>query len=205
MNKVLIGFNVVLAAAVVYLFVKAPSAKQDNKKTPEVKMNAAFTGEKSKGELRIAVVNIDSLNMQYELFKDEAARLQKITQEIQKEMQQAEQKAMQKMQYYQSKDPNLMTNKEKQDAGYQMQKIEQDFMILKNKKSIYLDSLQTEVNVKGDQALRKFLKDFSADKKIDFILRDGYASPLLYSDSVYDITAVVAKALNEEYKKSKGQ
>ena len=112
MNKVLIGFNILLAAAVIYLFVRPSGGKEEVKKA-EVKMNAAFTGEKTKGELRVAYVNIDSLNQKYELFKDEAKRLEGITQSIQKELQDAEQTAIRKSQNLQRVDPTVLTEREK--------------------------------------------------------------------------------------------
>jgi len=204
MNKVLIGFNIVLAAAVVYLFVKSPGKNTEEKKT-EVKMNAAFAGEKNKGDLRIAYVNIDSLNVKYDLFKDEAKRLEGITTNIQTELQQAEQTAIRKSQALQNRDINIMTDREKQAVMMSLQKIEADFMMLKNKRGAYLDSLQNAISMKADQSLKAFLKKFSAEKKIDFVLREGFASPMLYGDAIYDITDVVAKALNDEYMKTKGQ
>lgn len=204
MNKVLIGFNVLLAAAVVYLFVQSPGNKTEEPKKNTTEVNAAFVGEKAKGDLRVAVVNIDSLNVKYDLFKDEAARLQKRTSEIRQELQTAKDKAMRRMQAIQSKDPNLMTNSEKQNAGFQLQKIEQEYMILENKRSVELDSLNAVISERGNESLKKFLQSFAAEKKIDFVLRDGYMSPILYGDTIYDITDVVAKALNEEYQKTKG-
>lgn len=204
MNKVLIGFNIVLAAAVVYLFVKSPGKKEEEKKA-EVKMNAAFAGEKTKGDLRIAYVNIDSLNVKYELFKDEAKRLEGITTNIQKELQQAEQNAIRRSQALQNRDINIMTDREKQQVMMSLQKIEADFMMLKNKRGAYLDSLQSAISMDADKSMKSFLKKFASEKKIDFVLRDGFASPMLYGDNIYDITEVVAKALNDEYLQSKGK
>lgn len=204
MNKVLIGFNVILAAAVIYLFVR-PSGKKEEEKKSEVKMSAAFTGDKAKGEVRIAYVNIDSLNQKYELFKDEAKRLQEIGSQIQQEMKAAEDNAIRKSQALQSRDMNIMTDREKQAVYNQLQKLQNDFMILKETRGAYMDSLQQAISMRGDQALKTFLKQFASEKKIDYILRDGFASPLLYGDSIYDITDVVAAALNEEYLKTKGK
>ena len=198
MNKVLIGFNVILAAAVIYLFVSKSSPAPETKKG-EV-LSAAFVGDKTKGDLRIAYLNLDSLNEKYELFKDEAAKLQVIGTNIQQEIAQREQQAINKSQSIQ-KDFELKTKSEQQQAYMILQKIENDFMVFKNTRSAYLDSVQVAISKRGEAALKKFLKTFCADKKIDFVLRDGYASAILFGDSLFSITNIVAEGLNAEYKK----
>jgi Skp family chaperone for outer membrane proteins len=199
MNKILIGFNIVLAAAVIYLFATRPSVSNEPEKK-EVKLNAAFAGDKGKGDLRIAYLNLDSLNETYQLFKDEAQKLQGIVAQIEQEIQQKQQTAMAKSQALQ-KDFELKTKSEQQYAYATLQKIENDFMVFKNRRSGYVDSLQIAISQKGEASLKKFLKTFCAEKKIDFVLRDGYASAILYGDNVFNITRAVADGLNAEYKK----
>jgi Skp family chaperone for outer membrane proteins len=199
MNKVLIGFNVVLAAAVIYLFVSRPSGSKEAEKK-QLPVNSAFTGDKGKGDLRIAYLNLDSLNQTYNLFKDESQKLQVIGAGIEQEIQQKQQNAMARSQALQ-KNFELKTKSEQEQAYMMLQKIENDFMVFKNKKTAYIDSLQVTISQKGEAALKKFLKSFCTEKKIDFVLRDGYASAILYGDEVFSITKVVSDGLNAEYKK----
>ncbi|HYG52118.1 MAG TPA: OmpH family outer membrane protein [Flavobacteriales bacterium] len=206
MNKVLIGFNVVLAAAVVYLFFRSPSApagkkgeaakEEPVKKTPMT--STVFKGSKGTGEIRIAFINSDSLSASYQLFKDAEAELNKLSMEVQKQLQSREQgliataKALEK-------DFNMKTLSEQQQAQQKMQNLEMAYNKYKEEQMTMLDKVRNDNLIKGDMALKKFLEGYCAENKIDYVLRDGMVGALFYGNPVYDITADVAKGLNAEY------
>lgn len=201
MNKILLGFNVILGAAVVYLFFKKPTEtekKNGNKTTQEL----PFSGEKSKGDLRIAFLTVDSLNENYQLFKDELKKMESVVQQLNQEVMDEERKAMMKAQALQ-KDFQYKPQSEQQRVGMLLQKMEQDFMMFKAKRERHIDSLQSAVTQRGEKALKKFLKTYCKENKIDFVLRDGIASSIMFGDTIFDITKLVTKALNDEYQKSK--
>jgi Skp family chaperone for outer membrane proteins len=207
MNKVLIGFNIVLATAVAYLFFTKPSAeekKEETVKTEPVKKtqmtSSVFKGSKGSGELRVAFINSDSLSASYQLFKDAEAELNKRSTEVQKQLQTKEANLMA---YARSleKDFNLKTLSEQQQAQQAMQGLEMQYNKFKEEQMAVLDQLRNENLVKGDAALKKFLTGYCEENKIDYVIRDGVVGSIFYGNPVYDITADVAKGLNAEYKK----
>lgn len=208
MNKVLIGFNIVLAAAVAYLFFTRPSGDagktEETVKTEPVKKtpmtSTVFKGNKSTGELRVAFINSDSLSASYQLFKDAEAALNKLSTEVQTQLQKKETYLMSYAKNVE-KNYNTMTLSEQQQAQQTMQGLEMQYGKYKEEQMTMLDKMRNDNLIKGDAALKKFLSGYCEENKIDYVLRDGMVGALFYGNPVYDITADVARGLNAEYKK----
>ncbi len=207
MNKIVVGFNLILAAAVVWLFFKSPSGntKTEENKIPKTEIVATgnkFTTEKGKGEVRVAFINSDSLSVRYELFKKAESDLTVLNEKIGKELQQKEQSLMATGQRLQ-KDFDIKSKSEQEAAMRQMQALEMNYNKFKEEKMAELDKVRNENLQKADEALKKFLEKYCADNKIDFVLKDGMVGSIFYANKIFDITDDVANGLNNEYNKSK--
>lgn len=207
MNKVLIGFNVVLAAAVVYLFFKKPGkpGETETENKTEVKStapstNKAFSSAKSDGQLRVAFINSDSLSSQYLLFKEAETELTTLSEQIGKELQAKEASLMATGQRLQ-KDFELKTKSEQEAAMRQMQSMEAGYNKFKEEKMAILDRVRNENLMKAETALKKFLDTYCEANKIDYVMREGSTGSIFYGNKVFDITNDVAIGLNAEYNK----
>jgi len=200
MNKVLIGFNVVLAAAVAYLFFKSPSepTKKEGEKQAQ---ETPFKGKKSKGELRIATVDLDSITNSYQLFKDQKVKMDQLGNQFMEELADMENKLIGASKKYE-KDYNILTLSERQQREMYLQKMQNDYMILKEQRMGFMDSVRNSLNERAMIKLEGFIVDYSKKNEIDFVFpRLAAAKTLLYAEKSYDITGVCIAFLNEEYKK----
>lgn len=209
MNKILLGFNVILAIAIVYLFVKpANGDKNEEKEKPIKETNTkeknAFSSEKTEGQLRIAFIQSDTLSSRYDLFKETETELNKLSQEVNQQLQAKEQSLMAQGQKLQ-KDFELKTKSEQEQAMRQMQNLEMNYNKFKEEKLGELERFRNENLIKAETALKAFLEKYCVDNKIDYVLRDGMAGSIFYGNKIFDITSDVAKGLNEEYHKNKGK
>lgn len=209
MNKVLVGFNVILAAAVVYLFVARPgNGEEETEPQKETKTevktgtSTVFKANKGDGELRVAFIQADTLSARYDFFKQVEMEINMKSEQIGKELQAKEKQLMGASQRIQ-KDFELKTKSEQEQAYMQMQNLEMNYQKFKEEKMRELDDLRNSNLSKADDALKKFLKTYCAENKIDFVLRDGLTGSMFYGNTIYDITEDVAKGLNAEYKKGK--
>lgn len=208
MNKVLIGFNVVLAIAVAFLFFKKPSTGEEKTEKQESTKPASetkvFGSKKGSGELRVAFIQSDTLSKRYTLFQETETELNKLSEQVSKELQSKEQNLMATGQRLQ-KDFEMKTKSEQEAAMRQMQALEMNYNKFKEEKLAELDRFRNENLVKAENELKKFLEKYCTDNQIDFVLRDGMAGSIFYGNKAFDITDDVAKGLNEEYQKSKGK
>lgn len=194
----------VLTAAVAALFVLHFTGS--NKSKPKATdSKAAKDPNDSARHIRVAYIDLDTIQKQYEFFKlknDELeADKQRMENQIQGDLNKLEKDRIAFLKRGQS-----ITQQEaetfQQEYQTRYQQIGQRQQTLQSqhldKQAKAIDDIQKRIN--------EYLKVFNADKRYDFIFSTQEGNPTLYyKDPAFDITNEVVQGLNEEYKKTKKQ
>lgn len=191
----------VVTAAVAALFVLHFSSK--NSKQPSVGTRAVTDPKDSVRHIRVAYIDLDTIQKQYEFFKLKNSEIeadkQRIDNQIQNDLTKLENDRIAFLKRGQS-----ITQQEaeafQQEYQTRYQQIGQRQQTLQSqhldRQAKAIDEIQKRIN--------EYLKLFNSDKKYDFIFSTQEGNPTLYyKDTTFNITAEVVKGLNEEYKKTK--
>jgi outer membrane protein len=187
--------NVVLGIAVAVLFYFQFSGSK----------SAVATGSKtvSAGDFKIAYFEIDSVESQFNYYKEVSNSIQAKAQQNNNELNQLKEVFAAKYQELQ-KNGQRMTESEVNARQQELQQMDKTF---KSKEQMMNNEMQDE-SMKKLQDVKKKITDYLADynkaKGYAFIL--GNNSDMLsmyYKDTAYDITADLVKGLNELYKAKK--
>lgn len=192
MKNYILGINILLVIAVSTLFYLHFSSK----KSPATSVNSKVAGN----GFKIAYFEMDSVQNQFEYFKEVRNALTAKDQELGRAFSQLENNFRNKYQELQ-KTGNTLSQAEV--ASKQQELVEMD-KNLKSKKQVMDEEMQDEQFKKLQDVKRKiedYLKDFNKDKTYAFIFANMPEMNMYYKDTVYNVTAEVVKGLNETYKK----
>lgn len=197
-NTVLIVWNVVLTAMVAFLLFHVLSEEQ-GKKDPAFEKKSSVISDSS-GSIRIAYVNIDSLQAHYELYEQRKK-------ELEKKQQQSEALLSKKIDALQNdytaaqQSAATMTEAQLQATQEKLQRQQAEIQQLQT-------SLQTDFQKQLDQSnkqlkdsLDSFIKNYNADKRFTYILSYSDGGDILFAQPQFDVTEDAIKGLNERLKK----
>ncbi|MBA3662779.1 MAG: OmpH family outer membrane protein [Bacteroidetes bacterium] len=214
MNKILVGINVVLIAAVAFLFYKinkispadtgkvtegsSSELKKDSIK-PRTVVNSVSTPVTGK----IAFVNIDQINEQSSEVNDLIAEAKRTKGNIESSVESLSQKYQTKMEEYQtSAKAGIRSQADMESLAKEIQGIEREAQ----NKQLQMDNLSMNINEKNaafQQGLKQFLVKWN-NGRYDYILTYSEAIPsMLLGNAALDITKEVIDQVNEEYKSRK--
>lgn len=155
--------------------------------------------------IKIAYVNIDSLEEHYELLKSKRADFKKQQEQMEGELQASYQQMQQKAEGVQKKaQAQTITESEYKTAEKELMLMQQS---LESRKQSLTDKLlkqQEEFSKELKKNLDTYLESYNKDKHYDFILSysAGGGSPIMYANKQYEITNDVIAGMNAS---SKGQ
>ena len=212
MNKILIGVNAILIAAVAFLFFKVNSlsgaatapAAEDKVETPAPKKEpvAALKQLGNTPTGKIAYVNIDELNENSLEINDMINEAKKRRNNIEGSLENLNMQYQKKMEDYQNSakagiaSQNEMQMKEKEKEIMAIEKEAQN-------KQLQMENLTMDISEKNT-AFQKNVKSYLLkwnDGKYDFILSYSDAVPsMLLGNTSLEITKEIIEALNAEYK-----
>ncbi len=187
--------NVVLGIAVAVLFYIQFSGSK-----PTV---AAGSKAVAAGDFRIAYFEIDSVESQFNYYKEVSNSIQAKAQQNNNELNQLKEVFASKYQELQ-KNGQRMTEAEVNARQQELQQMDKTF---KSKEQMMNNEMQDESMKKLQDVKKKitdYLAEYNKSKGYAFIL--GNNSDMLsmyYKDTAYDITADLVKGLNELYKAKK--
>jgi outer membrane protein len=187
--------NVVLGIAVAVLFYFQFSGSK-----PSV---AAGSKAVAAGDFRIAYFEIDSVESQFNYYKEVSNSIQAKAQQNNNELNQLKEVFASKYQELQ-KNGQRMTESEVNARQQELQQMDKTF---KSKEQMMNNEMQDESMKKLQDVKKKitdYLAEYNKSKGYAFIL--GNNSDMLsmyYKDTAYDITADLVKGLNELYKAKK--
>ena len=134
-------------------------------------MNQSKKGEKLRKEIE----------QKLEYYKKKAEELEKKAKAIQKQM-----------------ESPALSEKGKQKKQEELQKIEQEFLVLQQKAQMELNEMKMKAEKKMLDDIKRIVKKYSEKNNIDIVFIGGQLSALLYADKKLDITDIILKMYDEE-------
>lgn len=195
MKNYTIGLNIALVIAVAVLFYLHFSSKK------QVQLANTASSNRGAGNFKIAYIEIDSVQNQFELLKEVRSSLNSKDQELSRQLSQLENNFTKKYQDFQKNGPSLS---QAEVASRQQELVELD-KNLKSKKQSMEAELQDESFKKLQDVKKKiedYLKIYNKDKGYAYIFASS-PDMMYYKDTIYNITPDVVKGLNELYKNKK--
>jgi outer membrane protein len=194
LQKALIILNVLLLAAVVYLFADRFSSS-DKGGDAKTEPNA----EASTGPLSVAYVNIDTLLNNYTIFKSKQEELSAREQQEDGKLR-SRGKALEReiMALQEKAQMGTMTPKDLQMEEQRLMAKQQSFMEDQERISRELLAETTRINDELQGKIVETIKDFKEENGYDIVLSYGSGSPVLAIDESLDITQLVLSRLNQK-------
>lgn len=211
MNRILIGLNVALLAAVCYLFYKvstlSPSAentqKAEDEKTPEAKAPVSIEQKGSTPTGKIAFVNIDKLNEESAEIEDLVNESKKRKMSIEASMESLNMEYQKKLEEYQtSAKAGIAPASEMEAKAKYIQSLEKQAQ----NKQLQMDELSNDMNEKNanfQKTVKSYLLKWN-NGRYDYILSYSEALPsMLLGNTTFEVTREIIDGINKEYKESK--
>ncbi len=184
---------VIIAAAAIAF---SACGKKDEQKPAQAAASAAGEG------LKIAYIDVDSLQAKYDFFNEKKAEFEAKMQSYQAQIQQKENALAQLQNSIQTRMQNGQISSEAQ-YKQEMQKYEQQqnaYAKLSQTAQEEMAALQNGFNEALTDSIEHYLAEYNKAKKFAVILNKAAA---LYAAPALDITDDVVAGLNKRYKKSK--
>lgn len=160
------------------------------------------SAQKTAAPLRIAYVDLDTVQAHYDLCTDLTNHLEQKSISAQKELQAKTRAFQEHYNALQKKYQNgqFASQAEFENAQASLQKEQEDGAKRENELSADIQKHQMEGLQRMNDSVESFIKSYNKTKKYDYILMKATT---LYANPAYDITQEVIKGLNKRYKDSK--
>jgi len=201
MKNLSLIINVVLAIAVIILFVLVFGIKSNISGNQTVSNKSTYTG----GKLSIAYVNVDSLLIHYQFAKEANESLIRKQEDSRLKVNSMKQQLQNEVEDFQRKRDNnafLSIDRAKQEAN-RLEKKNQELQELDGNLSRQLMQVQQKMSEQLRDTINKFMKEYNKDRKYQVIFSNTSADNVLYAEKGYDITTEVTKLLNDRFEASK--
>lgn len=168
-----------------------------------------FSGEKgtqvdAQSAGKIAFVNMDSLQQQYDFYIDLKAEFSAKEKNAERDLQKRIQNyAVKEEKFVKQYKAGLLSANEAQKKQQDLQAEAAKLQEYKRSVEEGLISITQEKNEELFNKVTDFLKEYNKEKGYSYIFRHGIGSPLLITDEAHNITDAVIKGLNEAYKSEK--
>lgn len=154
------------------------------------------------GSGRIAYVDIDTLEANYEYLKSKKEEFVKKQEAMKGELERSAQQMQNDVANIQRKaQAGTMTQAEYQAAEKRVMQMQQSLQAREAALTKQLMSEQEQFNKDLETRLDEFLEDFNKDKHYDYILSYSRSGSIMYADKSLNITNEVIKGMNEMSKK----
>jgi len=199
MKKLSLVLNIVLALAVVVLFILHFTGIGASPKNATAGLPAGAIGSNN-----IYYVQIDSVINNFDMATDLSGELESKYNASEAEFQ-SKQKAYQNdLNDYQYKaQRGLITRSEAQDIEQKLYAKQQSLVQLQQQLSTELGEKQTVMNRQVINAIMDYLKKNSKELNYKYVLGTSFGGNILYANDSLDITPAIIKGLNEDYKNAK--
>lgn len=201
MKKYLFRVALVMTMAT---FVASCNKSENKSDDAQAKTSAESkaTDTKEAKPLRIAYVDLDSVQAHYDLCTDLTNQLEQKSINAQKELQAKTRAFQQHYNTLQQKYQNgqFSSQAEFENAQANLQKEQEAGAQRESEITAEIQKLQVEGMQQMNDSVESFIKSYNQSKKYDFIL---VKSTTLYANPAYDITNEVIQGLNKRYKSSK--
>lgn len=195
MNKI----NYVKSACAAFLILCATT--QCTPKQGETVAATPVASENGTSDLRIAYINIDSLLVNYNYAKDLNEALLRKQENSRVSINQKGKALEREVADFQNKIKNnaFLSEQRAQQEANRLQKQEADLQELSQRMSNELMIEQQKMNAQLNDSIHKFLQEYNAVKKYEFIFSNTMGDNILIANPKYDITNEVLNELNKRY------
>lgn len=194
-NNLSIVLNVVLAVAVVVLYVLHFSGKSTASEG-----GTSASGAMNPSNLSIAYVNSDSLLKNYDFFKDLEKKLLDKRDKLNLEYQNRAEGLQREIGNFQSTAGN-MTISQAKAVEEDLRKKQQNLMMYQEQLGQQLMGEESKMNAQLYDKVADYLRVYGTDKNLQLVLTYTKGSGVLYANDSLDITKHIILGLNEDYKK----
>lgn len=148
---------------------------------------------------QIAYFELDSLQNNYQYFKDALNTLKTKEESMNNELAALEKSYQKKIGEWQQKGNN-MSQAEAEAANREYQQMQQNFQSRKQQLDQNINDQMNDTRKKIRERLEAYLKEYNKDRRYSYIFSD-FPEGIFYKDTIYNITNDLIKGLNESYKK----
>lgn len=198
MKNVLLGLNVVLIAAVGYLFYLHFQSK------PDVNNDAEAAKDTKVDKGAIAYFELDSLENNYEYAKEVKNYLTQKDRDNAAMLNKVKNNFNEKYKEYQQKGPNL-SQSEQSEYQQELMKLQNDYAQLEQKLTASMNAEAVEKMQQVKMKIQDFLKNYCAVKGLSYVFASSADDYLYYKDTVRNITPEIITGLNEQYRTTKSK
>jgi len=200
-NNLPLIFNIVLAIAVICLFVLV----LNNKTGQECTKETVSVDSLSHSKLPIAYVNIDSLLLGYQFAKDANESLIKEQENSRLTINRRARQLQDEMSEFQRKLENnaFLSRQRAEDEQTRLMKKQQELQELDARLTQELMQKQQKMSEELRDTINLILNVYNADKKYQMIFSNSLNDNILYSDKAYDITSDIIGLLNKRWEAKK--
>jgi outer membrane protein len=200
MKKLPLIFNIVLALAVIVLYVLHFTGIGTAKKTTE--KTSGIVG--SVNGNRIFYVQIDSVISKFEMATDLSGEFESKYKSSEAQLQSKQQAYQNDVNDYQYKvQRQLVTRSEAQKIEQDLYAKQQNLIKLQQDLSQELTENQVVMNRQVINAIMEYLKENDARFNYKYVLGTSFGGNILYANDSLDITKNIIEGLNEKYRANK--
>jgi len=190
-STILSVLSLIVSAVVAFLYF--------NGKQPAKVAGPAVTNNSPAKEFKIAYFDIDSLETNYEYFKDQLAIFKKKEESMNNELANLERSYQKKISEWQQKGAS-MSQSESEAVQREYAQMQQTYQGRKQtlEQNLAEQSMNSKKEIKDK--IETFLRTYNKNGEFAYIF--SYVPEMMfYRDTVYNITSDMVKGLNESYKK----
>jgi len=198
--KISLVLNILLIAAVAYLFTRDGGNKQDDADSALILNSDSVTTDLKPGII-VAYVLGDSINANYKYLQDKEDELiekgQSSQNKIDREIQSAQERYMELMQKAES--GGFTSQADVDLAESELAALDQKIQELQEKEGRRQADMAAETQKDFFNRVQSYLTKFSEENGIDVVLNVQQGGSVLYSKQTLDVTKQVTAGLNQEY------
>ena len=196
MKNLSLILNIVLLVAVGVLYYL-------HFKSPKSSVTGSTANDAVLSDLKIAYINADTVLKYYDYLKVNKEQLEAKALKVQQDYQNRAQGLQNEFNAYQ-RSVNSMTIGQVRATEENLQKKQQNLQMYQQ--TLQQQLMQEEANLTKQlyDRITAFLKDYSAQKGLQVVLKFDPTSDVLYGGSALDISQDVINGLNDAYKSEKG-
>lgn len=200
LNPLLLALNLVMLAGIIILFILHFTGSGNKSDSASGALDKA-----SKGSIKVAFVNNDSILSNYELVKKMRADLEAKGRRLEGEVA-SKQRAFEKdAAYFQEQvKKKAISDQSAQEIYGQLQQNQQGIYQLRDRYAAELQQSEMDMNVALIDSVMNFLKRYNEKYKFDYILGFTKGGNILYANDTLDVTKDVIKELNKAYLEKHG-
>lgn len=204
LNKVSIVLNVILLAAVAFLFVRifgTPPEINTTEAKEEATEAVDSVAEEASGS-RIAYVDAEKLNEGYTFIAEKYEELEKEQMRLESQIDRKMRAAEERYRELESQAPT-MTPSELEQAQIELQTMQQDIAQFQEKVASDFRKKEAATQEQFFSNIRDYLQAFNQDNKYDYILTYQIGGQVLLANDALDITEEVLAGLNQHHSETK--